>query len=331
MAVSDESAVPVAPTRLLLQNSQVTNPRERRPSLANMPGNPWLKNAARLGVYPVTIALSLWATSLACDLLVELYFPLASAGVTVVVIILVMIAERRFPYRSDWNINRGDFFADVVQTNVALPVMSKSAELLLFWGTGYLLWMSGEALVGPGLVAQWPIAIQLVVLTLLAEFLYYWVHRAMHAVSVLWRFHAVHHGCERVYWANSGRFHFLDVFVSSLFYLLPFAVLSGDARLLALFYTLTAVTGILEHVNVDYRGGWLNHVFNTAQLHRFHHSLDPSEMNSNYGKVLCVWDHVFGTWNLPAEHDVEAVGLSSGRPVPNTLVGQTLYPFTDHS
>ena len=58
--------------------------------------------------------------------------------------------------------------------------------------------------------------------------------------------------------------------------------------------------GQLSHANIDTACGWLNYVFNTPEVHRYHHSRVPKEANTNYGQVLMVFDVLFGTFYLPS-------------------------------
>ncbi len=51
------------------------------------------------------------------------------------------------------------------------------------------------------------------------------------------------------------------------------------------------------------------------------------ESHHNYGKVLSVWDQVFGTFYLPKQKQLELVGIEGQSPVPNSFWGQLRYPF----
>ncbi len=241
-------------------------------------------------------------------------------------VVVFMILERLMPYRLEWGEAQGDTVTDMLQTFVTLPVASKLAEAALpvvFFFP--LAWLTG--FIG---AESWPTSmsfwLQTLAALLAAEFGYYWMHRWSHASELLWRFHAVHHGAERVYWINSGRFHFLDAFLGSFVYFLPLALLGAPEEILLMTITLSAVTGFMEHVNIRFRAGFLNYFFNTAQLHRWHHSNHLHESNTNYGKALSVWDLLFGTFHLPKGQAVKDVGIKDTR-VPNSFLGQLVYPF----
>ncbi len=42
--------------------------------------------------------------------------------------------------------------------------------------------------------------------------------------------------------------------------------------------------------------GWLEYVFNTPSHHRVHHARNPIYLDANFGGVLVVFDHLFGSY-----------------------------------
>jgi ribose 5-phosphate isomerase RpiB len=83
--------------------------------------------------------------------------------------------------------------------------------------------------------------------------------------------------------------------------------------------------GTLAHSNIKMRLGFLNYIFNTPELHRWHHSNVITEGNRNYGLLFAVWDHVFGTYFKPNRRPSESIG--SKAYVPDSLIKQCYYPF----
>lgn len=251
--------------------------------------------------------------------------PLVTGSVVLAVLALTLLLERLFPYRSEWNRNRGEFGSDLVQSVLMLPAVARLNETLAIGGVLWLASLNRWQAVWP---SQIPVPAQLVLAALVAEFGYYWIHRLSHRVSMLWRLHAVHHGSARVYSMNSGRFHLLDAWLGTAVYLVPLHLLGAPPEVMALLATLSATTGLLEHVNIDFAAGSLNRVFNTAELHRWHHGTDIEQAMCNFGKMLSVWDSVFGTYYLPRDREVGDVGLrATARQVPAGFWGQLLYPF----
>jgi sterol desaturase/sphingolipid hydroxylase (fatty acid hydroxylase superfamily) len=62
------------------------------------------------------------------------------------------------------------------------------------------------------------------------------------------------------------------------------------------------------------RGGWLDYLFNTPNLHRWHHSPEPAEGNSNYGQNLVLWDQIFGTWLHRPDSELGEIGIVERMP-----------------
>jgi sterol desaturase/sphingolipid hydroxylase (fatty acid hydroxylase superfamily) len=208
------------------------------------------------------------------------------------------------PYRREWLADQGDFKLDFFFTNILFPIVAKVGEVLI--SVALIFFLSEQS--RKGIAAYWPshlpLAVQFIMILLLCEFIYYWLHRAAHTWIPLWNFHSIHHSVKRVYWNNAGRFHPIDLGLNTFLYVSPFFIFAVPEILLALFVITNAVTGLLEHANIDFRLGQLNRIFNSAELHRWHHSLESKESNSNYGKIISFWDQVFGSYHYDGTRGV---------------------------
>lgn len=303
-------------TRQLTVDSLAVLSRPGEPALGR-----WL---FRMGFYPVVVLLATIAHLTFARGLAPAHLSLVTGAVSLASLGLFLACEHLMPHRAAWNQSRGDLLADTLQTNLILPLIARLNETMLAMA---FAWLATQIHWTGFFPAHAPFAMQVVLALLVAELAYYWTHRLGHTVSGLWRFHAVHHGASRVYSLNAGRFHPVDAWLGTLAYLGPLLLLGVPAPVVALIATLNAVTGFMEHVNVDFEAGLLNRIFNTAQLHRWHHAADVAQAHCNYGKVLSVWDQVFGTYTLPSD-PVGAVGLGPDEtPVPPSILAQALYPW----
>ena len=167
---------------------------------------------------------------------------------------------------------------------------------------------------------QWPLAVQAVLMIAAVDFLRYWLHRFAHQNDVLWRLHAVHHSVDRLYWLNTARFHPLEKALQMCLDSLPFLLLGVRPEVLSLYYLAYSTNGFFQHSNIALRYGVLNYVVSSAEAHRWHHSREPREANSNYGSTTIVWDLLFGTFWLPKTDRVGALGLHD-RALPAVLLG----------
>lgn len=249
------------------------------------------------------------------------------AMVAVPCALLIIFSEWYHPFFTKWQRNHRDFGTDVAHVTIsmiALPYLFETAfTVLLVSGAiqvtawlGFAIWPD-----------HWPILAQVFLALLIGEFGAYWKHRLFHTVPLLWRFHAIHHSSERLYWLNAGRMHPVDTLAAFLVANAPLMLLGCNPEVLALHSLFVSVHGMLQHCNVQLRLGPLNWIFSTADLHRWHHSRVLDEANSNYGSNFILWDIVFGTRFLPKRIPPENIGLSDMDDFPTGYLEQLSKPF----
>ena len=88
---------------------------------------------------------------------------------------------------------------------------------------------------------------------------------------------------------------------------------------------ITAFIGMLTHCNVEMRFGLLSLVFNTPELHRWHHSKKLIEDNKNYGENLMIWDHIFRSYMNPGRRPPKNIGITTY--MPPKFGEQLIWPF----
>jgi sterol desaturase/sphingolipid hydroxylase (fatty acid hydroxylase superfamily) len=240
--------------------------------------------------------------------------------------LLVTLLEMRFPHSQAWRPHREDIQQDLLYMVLVQMVLPKVLVFLCVLA----LVEPMQALQLP--VQQWwphelPIAVQAVLMVLLADFLRYWLHRAAHHYQPLWRLHAVHHSPSRLYWLNVARFHPLEKALQFVFDALPFLLLGVDAQVIAWYFVFYAINGFFQHSNIELRYGPLNYLISSAELHRWHHSRIPQESNTNFGNNVIIWDLLFGTRFLPRDRRIDDLGLKNRR-YPLRFVEQLATPFT---
>jgi ornithine lipid hydroxylase len=189
------------------------------------------------------------------------------------------------------------------------------------------IWVSGAA-GGTLWPSHWPLLGQLALALLLGEFGHYAFHRLSHENPWVWRLHAAHHSASRLYWLNATRFHMLDLFLIISCESIPLALLGAGAEALVPYFVFRAVYGQLQHCNVDMpTPRWLDRLWSSPNVHRWHHSTVSSEGNHNYGAVLNVWDHVFRSFLRPDAPFAGPVGIGQLPNFPAGYLEQQLSPF----
>lgn len=233
------------------------------------------------------------------------------------IVIWLLVLEWKIPYRKDWRLSDGQLGVDIGHT-----ILNKG--LVQF----FIVQLLGLNLIdssGNTFAQQYPMIVQVVAGLVLSEIGLYAAHRIAHEWPVLWRFHAVHHSVKKLWLVNTGRFHFIDSF-ASVFASMPFLIFSGISMDAIVWVSATtAYIGILTHCNVDMRCGILNYVFNTPNLHRWHHSTEVEEGNTNYGENLMLWDQLCGTFLYKKDEDIDRIGIKDHMPA--KFVDQLKMPF----
>ncbi len=234
---------------------------------------------------------------------------------------LLFLLERFMPHEPQWLANDGQLIPDIGHT-----LLSKLAVQALVLSVGVMGAAQVVAPAGAGWWPHgWPLALQVLLGMTIAELGFYWAHRLAHERPLLWRFHAVHHSVTRLWFVNTGRFHFINTMISVAFGT-GVALAAGVPKDILIWVSaITAYVGLLTHCNVEMRFGILNYLFNTPALHRWHHSMVREEGDRNYGENLMLFDLLFGSFFNPDRRPPADVGIRE--PMPATLAAQIAHPF----
>ena len=280
----------------------------------------------RYGVFPITffgaLALASHLHGEGASAFEAAYTPI---GIAITVLIVV---ELCMPLSRDWNRPRGDIVTDILHMGLTQVAVGR-------WVKGALTAVIAGGAVSASMAVPWwgwlddvPVLLQVFGAMALTDLPRYWLHRWSHEHPLLWRFHAVHHSPDRLYWLNAGRFHPVEKAVHTSVSLLVLVGLGLTPEVIVLHAVYSNIHGMFQHCNIDLRLGPLNWVFPMAELHRWHHARDLKEANANYGHNVAWWDMLFGTRQLHASPPApDAVGVEDC-PVPASYWGQLLIPFT---
>ncbi|MEM9257727.1 MAG: GH3 auxin-responsive promoter family protein, partial [Pseudomonadota bacterium] len=213
-------------------------------------------------------------------------------------LLAIIALERIIPYSAAWQPTLKE-----LKTDAAFMLL---VQVLLPRGLALAVSVSLAIAIGKAdfaLANLWPHAspvwAQLLLMIAVADFLRYWLHVACHRNAFLWRFHAVHHETEKLYALNVGRFHPLEKSLQYLFDAAPFVLLAVEPTVLAAYFVFYAINGFFQHANLNVRLGPLNHLISGSELHRWHHHVDPTVAQVNFGNNIILWDTLFGTRYLP--------------------------------
>lgn len=160
-----------------------------------------------------------------------------------------------------------------------------------------------------------------ILLVLIEDFMYYWLHRFDHEIRLFWAVHVTHHSSETM--------NFTVGFRSSVFqplyrflYFIPIALLGFDPLDLLFVYAATQIWGIFVHTEYIQKMGFLEHILVTPSHHRVHHGSNPKYLDKNMGMFLIVWDKLFGTFQAeldPNEYAPIQYGLTKNLENPGPI------------
>jgi sterol desaturase/sphingolipid hydroxylase (fatty acid hydroxylase superfamily) len=176
-----------------------------------------------------------------------------------------------------------------------------------------------------GVLQGLPLPVAAVLAWLTTDFLGYWIHRLQHHSRFLWAFHSVHHSQERMTFLTSYRIHPIEIFIANIIMFIPLLVLGVPTTTWVPLYVVQNGLEFVQHADLDWRYGKLYRLIVSPLFHNFHHSATPEHYNRNFGKVLSIWDFVFGTAVLDGQHP-QRTGVD-GLHMPESIAGQLITPF----
>ena len=200
----------------------------------------------------------------------------------------------------------------IYNTVIYAPLIVALAFLVPAWQFRLLDHMPAFA----GFLAYW----------LITDFAGYWIHRLYHSSDWLWNFHRVHHAQTELTFVTSFRNHVVEQFISNIIMFVPAMLLGVPVWYWGPVFLMQNLFEGLQHSDVNWRYGFLYPVFVSPVFHAIHHSPERARHDSNYGKILSVWDYLFGTMSVgerPSRY-----GLP-GKPMPVSFTGTFVEPFAE--
>jgi alkylglycerol monooxygenase len=131
-------------------------------------------------------------------------------------------------------------------------------------------------------------------LILIADFCYYFAHRAAHRINFFVAAHVVHHQANDFNHASALRQSWTSRPCMFVFYA-PLAILGIPLKpLLALLVNL--FVQFFSHNGVVRRKlGFLEYILVTPRSHRVHHGTNSPYIDKNFAGIFIFWDHLFGS------------------------------------
>lgn len=289
----------------------------------------WLTTPEMRAVYPMDLVRALiqfvlaaaFALGVLNTLLNRRPRSLGTAGMALALVFVPL--ERIFRHREQrifregWRTDLAHFFVSHLGVQVTVLLTMLPAALFFRWALDGAMQQA---------VAAQPLWLQFLEALILADLFAYASHRLFHALPWLWRFHAIHHSCERLDWLASSRLHLVDIVVTRAVAFLPLYVMGFSPEALYPYLVFASLQGIAIHSNLRFDFGWLRFLLVTPRFHHWHHTAQREALDKNFAIHLPAIDWLFGTYHLPDREWPERYGIE-GNPVPPGYLPQLLHPF----
>jgi sterol desaturase/sphingolipid hydroxylase (fatty acid hydroxylase superfamily) len=159
---------------------------------------------------------------------------------------------------------------------------------------------------------HWPFWLQALTGVMILDCSAWAAHVLLHKTAWGWRTHRVHHSDVAVDVTTAFRQHPGETLWRLGWRLLPICVIGIPLPIVALHETLSAANALLEHANValpESIDRLLRSLFVTPNMHKWHHSREVTETDTNYGNILSIWDRLSGTMTSRPEFSGLRFGL----------------------
>ena len=179
--------------------------------------------------------------------------------------------------------------SELLYSVTTLLIYSVSVLLLIYWyQNGYTTIYSKIETYGYGYFF-----ISILMMVVLHDAYFYWSHKFMHQLPLLFRFHKIHHFSHNPNPWSAFSFHPIEAIIS--LGIIPIIIFIIPVHPYALFVFSTFMTLYNVYIHLGYK---INFLFlgsmtqNTAENHDLHHRVSKY----NYGLYFSFWDRIMKTY-----------------------------------
>jgi len=195
---------------------------------------------------------------------------------------------------------------------LVMPILIGANEVA-FWTQALLNDYFGF-FVSPGLSYMEIMILFTISLFVASDFTRYWLHRFMHTIPLLWKFHKVHHSAKVLTPITFYRVHPVENILFGLRFSLTIGIVTGifififggllsimdvlGVNIIIFIYNITGSNLRHSHIKLKYFK-WIEKIFISPFQHQIHHS--TKFYNYNFAGTLAIWDLWFGTLKYSSE------------------------------
>jgi sterol desaturase/sphingolipid hydroxylase (fatty acid hydroxylase superfamily) len=265
-------------------------------------------------VFPLALLLIYWEYTYFNGHPIEQTIPSFAVFLALAVLILLeqlfhyrkAVSQKALAIRDIASTAVNTLYTGTVASTVFLPLVLFFPELI--FGRS-VFFASGDQL--------GPLWLQFILAMMLYSFLRYGIHRVQHIVPFLWELHSYHHSVTDLKASNTFVSHPLDFSLRNVFPPVLLGIVGFDPAAILFGVGLLTTASLMSHCGAGLNAGWLNQIFVTPEVHRWHHAAKVPEGHRhsvNYGVGLILWDRLFGTYYLPMKDGLPVQPDQLGHP-----------------
>ncbi|MBD2178813.1 sterol desaturase family protein [Pseudanabaena sp. FACHB-1998] len=175
--------------------------------------------------------------------------------------------------------------------------------------------------------SQQPLILQVPVAIFIGDLSFYILHRLMHTVPWLWKFHVIHHSSEQIDWLSTVRVHPFEQILTKACQMIPLYWLGFSTQALAIYAIFSSAIAFFIHANIQIKIPIIKWIIATPEFHRWHHASSPELSNKNLAVQLPIIDYLFGTFHLSSEKSPSKYG--SKLKTKTSYFKHLSYPFIE--
>ena len=206
---------------------------------------------------------------------------------------------------------------------LSMVVSTAFNDLLFSFGIENIIALKVDAL---------PVWAQLLTLFVIRDFIQFNVHRILHAVPFLWKFHKVHHSVQQMGFSAHLRYHWMETIVYRTIEYIPLSMIGFGIDEFFIVHIIALSIGHFNHSNFTFPLGVLKYIFNNPEMHIWHHAKKIPVENANgvnFGISLSVWDYLFKTNYIPYSGKNEPLGFDGIETYPESFSSLNSQPFQE--
>lgn len=209
--------------------------------------------------------------------------------------IIIIAWERIAPYRKGLPLFREGFWIDLVWYTI---IQSYVLKIVIF---DFIIIPIQHRFDWTGLqgIGKWPIALQVIFFLVIHDLYIYLFHRFQHHNKFFWRIHEAHHSGKEVDFLAGSRSHAAEIIINQTVEFAPIILLGASPEVIPIKALIDSMYGMFIHANINVKLGKLKYIFNSPELHLWHHANYKEVFHANFATKLSLWDYLFGTVYFP--------------------------------